>query len=52
MVLLRQWDAENESELPEINLSQAYLQAGGRLSKQRVVQAGYRLGAVLRVVMQ
>ncbi len=52
MVLLRRWDAENESELPEINLSQTYLQAGGRLSKQRVVQAGYLLGAVLKAVVE
>lgn len=32
----------------EISLSDAYLMAGGRVAEPRLVQAGYRLGAVLK----
>jgi len=33
-----------------IDLSQEYLQAGGQVAEQRIVQAGYRLGALLKSI--
>jgi S1/P1 nuclease len=35
-------------DVEEIGLSEAYLKAGGHESARRLVQAGYRLGAVLK----
>jgi len=34
-----------------IELSAGYLSAGGQESERRIVQAGYRLGAVLRTIV-
>ena len=39
-----------ETEAPAIQLTERYLKAGGNLSEQRVVEAGYRLGAVLQQI--
>lgn len=43
---------ENLAELKKnpLGLSKDYLQAGGKIAKQRVVEAGYRLGAVLKEI--
>jgi hypothetical protein len=41
----------NEKEAPPIQLTERYLKTGGNLAEQRVVQAGYRLGAVLEQIM-
>jgi hypothetical protein len=38
-------------DVEEIGLSEAYLRAGGRVTETRLVQAGYRLGAVLKQVV-
>jgi len=37
-------------QIAEIDLSEAYLKAGGRLSQRRIIEAGYRLGAVLKEI--
>jgi hypothetical protein len=34
----------------EIDLSEQYLKAGGHVAAHRLVQAGYRLGAVLKQI--
>ena len=39
-----------EKEAPPIQLTERYLKTGGKLAEQRVVQAGYRLGAVLKEI--
>jgi hypothetical protein len=39
---------EAGGEVHVIELSEGYLQAGGRVARQRLVEAGYRLGAVLK----
>ena len=51
MIALRK--AEATGALPEapLVLSEDYLKMGGRLSERRVIQAGYRLAAVLRAVV-
>jgi hypothetical protein len=36
----------------EIGLSERYLQAGGRIAERRLVEAGYRLGAVLMEIVR
>jgi hypothetical protein len=41
-----------EKEAPPIQLTERYLKEGGRVSERRVVEAGYRLGAVLQQVAQ
>jgi hypothetical protein len=38
----------DEKEAPELNLTESYLKEGGRVAEQRVIEAGYRLGGVLR----
>lgn len=48
---LRVYEMDNENELIPIDLSDAYLRAGGRLCDQRMVAAGYRLAAVLRTLL-
>jgi hypothetical protein len=40
----------DKSEAPAIQLTERYLKAGGALAEQRVIQAGYRLGAVTKEV--
>jgi hypothetical protein len=35
----------------EIALSEAYLKTGGARSAERIVQAGHRLGALLKQIM-
>jgi hypothetical protein len=37
----------DEKQAPPIHLTERYLKTGGALAKQRVTEAGYRLGAVL-----
>jgi hypothetical protein len=51
MIALRK--AEAAGALPEqpLVLSEDYLKMGGRLAERRVIQAGFRLGAVLRAVV-
>ncbi len=39
-----------EKEAPPIHLTERYLKTGGNLAERRVVQAGYRLGAVLKTI--
>jgi len=39
-----------ESEAPPIQLTERYLKEGGKVAERRVVEAGYRLGAVLNAV--
>jgi hypothetical protein len=41
----------NETEAPPIHLTERYLKTGGNLAERRVVQAGYRLGAVLKTIV-
>lgn len=37
-----------ETEAPPLKLTERYLREGGQIAEQRVIQAGYRLGAVLK----
>jgi len=46
-VRLMDMDADG-SEFPPIALSEEYLQNGGRLCERRVIEAGFRLGAILK----
>jgi len=46
---LRAMEASGQA-FSEIDLSTEYLKAGGRAAEQRVIQAGYRLGAVLKQI--
>jgi hypothetical protein len=39
-----------ETEAPPIRLSETYLKAAGAVAETRVVQSGYRLGAVLKEI--
>jgi hypothetical protein len=39
-----------EKEAPPIHLTERYLKEGGRVAELRVVEAGYRLGAVLKQI--
>jgi hypothetical protein len=41
----------DEKEAPPIHLTERYLKTGGKVAEQRVVQAGYRLGAVLKDIV-
>ncbi len=36
-----------DGELPELKLTERYLEEGGRIAERRVIEAGFRLGAVL-----
>lgn len=50
---LRQFEADpNIAKPSEITLSEAYLANGGHVAEQRVIEAGFRLGAVLKQVVQ
>ncbi len=40
----------SEKQAPPIHLTERYLRTGGNLAERRVVQAGYRLGAVLKTI--
>jgi len=40
----------DEKEAPPIHLTERYLKEGGRVAELRVVEAGYRLGAVLKQI--
>ena len=42
----------DKSEVPPIHLSEQYLKTGGNVAQRRIVEAGYRLGAVLKQLAQ
>jgi hypothetical protein len=48
---LRNREAEGSTNLQPIALSEEYLKAGGKICDRRVVQAGYRLAAVLKEIV-
>ena len=39
------------SPIAEVELTEQYLKEGGRIAERRLVQAGYRLAAVLRTIV-
>jgi len=41
---------EAANSITPIDLSETYLKAGGQIAQRRLVEAGYRLGAVLKLV--
>jgi hypothetical protein len=41
-----------DQKLEPLKLSEDYLRAGGRICTRRVVQAGYRLGAILKSIVE
>ena len=41
----------DKSEAPAIQLTERYLKAGGAVAETRVIQAGYRLGAVAKAIV-
>ena len=45
-------DREAAGAMTPVDLSEAYLKAGGQIAKRRLSEAGYRLGAVLKQVAQ
>jgi hypothetical protein len=47
LTVLRAAEAGNAPQLPTITLSEDYLKTAGAVAERRVVEAGYRLGAVL-----
>lgn len=47
---LRGYAAENDA--PALTLTERYLKQGGAVSEKRVVEAGYRLGAVLKQISE
>ncbi|HTN77675.1 MAG TPA: S1/P1 nuclease [Pirellulaceae bacterium] len=47
---VRLMEEDSDTEYPPITLTEDYLQAGGRVADRRLVQAGYRLGAILKQV--
>jgi hypothetical protein len=47
-VLDRLQEMEAAGSVEEISVSEAYLKAGGQIAERRVVQAGFRLGELLR----
>jgi hypothetical protein len=47
---LRNYTSLADLKKNPIGLSKDYLQTGGKLAKQRVIEAGYRLGAVLKEI--
>jgi hypothetical protein len=50
MAALARMEAVGRTE--SIDLSQGYLKAGGRIAERRLVEAGYRLGAVLKEIVK
>jgi hypothetical protein len=48
MGYLRNLELEGGTEIQPISLDEDYLRTGGKICQKRVVQAGYRLAAVLR----
>jgi hypothetical protein len=50
MAALRRMEAAGGVDA--INLSEAYLKEGGRISERRLVEAGHRLGAVLKEIVK
>ncbi len=47
---LRQLPRDGGTGLPSLSLSEGYLRSAGAVAEERVVSAGYRLGAVLKQV--
>lgn len=47
---LRNYNEVEELKKNPLGMSKDYLQTGGKIAKQRVVEAGYRLGAVLKEI--
>lgn len=47
---VRIMDGDMDTEYPPIVLTEDYLQAGGRAADRRLIQAGYRLGAILKQI--
>lgn len=47
---LRQLPRDGRTGLPSLSLSESYLKSAGAVAEERVVSAGYRLGAVLKQV--
>jgi hypothetical protein len=52
LAVLRGAEAEGAREVPTITLSEEYLKRAGGVAHQRIVEAGFRLGAVLRQVLK
>jgi len=52
LAVLKAAESAGERQPPVIDLSEDYLKAAGAVAKQRVVQAGYRLGAVLAEIVE
>lgn len=50
LLALRKAEAAGELPAEPLVLSEDYLKLGGKLSERRVIQAGYRLGAVLKSI--
>jgi hypothetical protein len=42
----------DKAQAPPIQLTERYLKAGGAVAETRVIQAGYRLGAIAKQVVQ
>lgn len=49
---LRSLEEKGATEVQPITLGEEYLKEGGEVSRRRVVQAGYRLGAVLKQIVE
>jgi hypothetical protein len=47
---LRNYESVEELKKNPLGMSKDYMQTGGKIAKQRVVEAGYRLGAVLKEI--
>jgi hypothetical protein len=47
---LRNYESIDELKKNPLGMSKDYMQTGGKVAKQRVVEAGYRLGAVLKEI--
>ncbi len=47
---LRNYTSLEELKKNPLGMSQSYMQAGGKIAKQRVIEAGHRLGAVLKEI--
>jgi hypothetical protein len=51
LVFLRvQESGPADAQLPALELSEEYLKTGGEISQRRLVQAGFRLGAILKTI--
>jgi len=48
---LRNREAEGGTDLQPISLPGEYLRAGGKICDRRIVQAGFRLAAVLKEIV-